>query len=93
MAPKFVSLRISEIAKWAFLFQAIGLMFLLLITYTIALAFPDSVKHHLDMSPMNFPEMVFSLGGFTSVTIYPFAVIGSWLIIKILRMFMSLNQT
>jgi hypothetical protein len=80
MTTKFKSLSFWDIAKLAFLFQVIGLIFALVAALFLSAVFPTWVRATMDMNQWNFPTTVLFFGGYVSTILFPFIVFGSWLV-------------
>jgi hypothetical protein len=92
MTPKFTSLGFWGITKLAFLFQVIGIIFSVITSIFLSAVFPSWVRATMDMDHWNFPMTVALYGGYVSVILFPFAVIGSWLVVSIARKLSETNK-
>jgi hypothetical protein len=92
MTPKFTSLSFWEIAKLAFLFQFIGLVGVLITSIFLSTVFPSWVRATMDMDQWNFPATALFFCGYVSILLFPFIVLGSWLVVLMARKILGIKK-
>jgi hypothetical protein len=72
-----------RIAAYATAILLGGFLLILLTSCVAALIIPQQVKSIFDMSPWNLPQLTAVYFGYYSVLLFPFSVIGGWMLIRL----------